>query len=191
MKKLTVLLVAILLTISSLQIKAQSSQAYAKGDKVVQLGLSLGSFGSRYLGYSGGFSVPLNASAEFGIHDYISVGPFVGYNRWKYRYYDGNYGWNFLAVGARGSFHYLPFLNELLETSVDEDKFDFYATFLLGLNFISYRDGENSYYYGRYTRLTLGPALGFRYKFNENFGAYAEAGRGSLGFLTLGASLHF
>ena len=191
MKKLTLLCMAVLLLISSLQVKAQSRQAYEKGDKIAQFGISLGSFGSRYLGSLGGFSVPLNASLELGVHDIISVGPYVGYNHWKYRGYGNRAGYNFVAVGARGSFHYLPFLNEWFSTNIDESKFDFYGTFTLGLNFISYHDREYSSYNERGTRLTLGPVLGFRYKFNDKVGAYVETGRGALGFFTMGASVQF
>ncbi len=89
-------------------------------------------------GYLGGRSVsipPLTAALEFGVHENFSVGPYVGYASWNYDYTSFNYSWNFLAVGARGSFHYVPVLNEALDLSLDEEKLDFYVSLLVGMEF--------------------------------------------------------
>jgi len=43
-------------------------------------GINLGGFGF----YGRGAGLPLIASAEYGIHDYIGVGPYAGFVNYKY-----------------------------------------------------------------------------------------------------------
>ena len=174
--------------------------AYNEGDKIFMAGISFGYYG---YGLGSGRSVsvpPLTAALELGIHENFSVGPYVGYASWGWDNrllgVNYNYRYNFLAIGARGSFHYVPILNEALDLSLDEEKLDFYVTLLVGLEFQSY-NGEDfggpfgDRYNDNYTRFRLGPVLGFKYKFNDRFGAYFEGGRGAFGYGTLGVAIHF
>ncbi len=169
--------------------------AYNKGDKIFMAGIS---FGGYSYGYLGGRSVsvpPLTAALELGIHENFSVGPYVGYASWSYDYTSINYSWNFLAVGARGSLHYVPLLNEALDLSLDEEKMDFYVSLLVGMEFQTY-SGESfggilGDGYANNSRFRLGPVLGFKYKFNDKFGVYFEGGRGAFGYGTLGVAIHF
>ncbi len=170
--------------------------AYDKGDKIFMAGISFGYYGYGYLGGRSVSVPPLTAALELGIHENFSVGPYVGYASWSYDYTSFNYSWNFLAVGARGSFHYVPVLNEALDLSLDEEKLDFYVSLLAGLEFQSYSGdsfggvfGDDEY--SNNTRFRLGPVLGFKYKFNDNFGAYFEGGRGAFGYGTIGVAIHF
>lgn len=170
--------------------------AYNKGDKIFMAGIS---FGYYSYGLGGGRSVgvpPLTAALEFGLHENFSVGPYVGYASWNYRNFGLNYGSSLLAVGARGSFHYVPLLNEALDLSLDEEKLDFYVTLILGLQFRSYTgdDGFRGFlgdgYNDNSVGLQFGPVLGFKYKFNDKFGVYFEGGRGAYGYGTLGLAIH-
>ncbi|MGB3778208.1 MAG: hypothetical protein WA960_07600 [Tunicatimonas sp.] len=169
--------------------------AYNKGDKIFMAGISFGTYG---YGLGSGRSIgipPLTAALEFGVHENFSVGPYVGYASWNYDDFGLDYGWNFLAVGARGSFHYVPVLNEALDLSLDEEKLDFYVTLLVGLEFQSFTGDSFGGIFGddlnsNSTNFRLGPVLGFKYKFNDKFGVYFEGGRGAFGYGTIGLAIH-
>jgi hypothetical protein len=176
---------------------SSGNAAYAKGDKIFQAGIGFGSFNYGHAGTKSVGLPPLTASVELGIHDHISVGPYLGYGSWKYSqtFYGNkfNYSWNYLSVGVRGSFHYLPFLNEGLELGLDEEKFDFYASLALGLEKAKLKsDGEDEFYgESSATGFRLAPVLGFKYRFNEKFGTYLELGRGVLSVGSIGVSVNF
>lgn len=199
MKKIFTLAVLFLTTTFSFAQNEQagtSGAAYSKGDKIFQAGIGFGTYG---FSRSGGIP-PLTVSVEKGIHDHISVGPYVGYTGWSYEMSHIKTSTSYLAVGGRGSFHYLPFLNEAFELGLDEQKFDFYATLFLGLEFRTARANyDEDYYDSEYFEdksstsvgLRLAPVLGFKYKFNQKFGAYLEGGRGALSAATLGVSVNF
>ncbi|MGB3851763.1 MAG: hypothetical protein WA958_17475 [Tunicatimonas sp.] len=170
--------------------------AYNEGDKIFMVGVSFGTYG---YGLGSGRSIgvpPLTAALEFGIHENFSVGPYVGYASWNFNNFGLDYGWNFLAVGARGSFHYVPVLNEALDLSLDEEKFDFYVTLIIGLEFQSFTGDDNfggvfgENYSNSSTGVQFGPVLGFKYKFNDKFGVYFEGGRGAFGYGTIGLAVH-
>lgn len=188
-------LLVLLIFITPILSKAQG-KAYEEGDKIANLGISLGYFGYGYFGDRTGFSIPINASLEYGITEEISVGPYIGYARWNYEYFNGlndtEYSWTFVSAGARGSFHLTPLINEWGDGDIDEEKFDLYVSAILGLEFRSYKDdfGGNDYYNNE-TVLRFGPNLGMRYLFTENFGFYVEGGRGTFGWLNFGVTGRF
>ncbi|MGD1891199.1 MAG: hypothetical protein ACFB15_11475 [Cyclobacteriaceae bacterium] len=165
--------------------------AYEKGDKIFLAGISFGYYGYGLVSTRSVSLPPLTAALELGIHESISVGPYVGYASWDYRNLGFNYGWDFLAVGGRGSFHYVPLLNEALDLNLDEEKLDFYLTLLVGLEFQTYNGPDGVLSSANNTRFVLGPVLGFKYKFNPRFGAYFEGGRGAFGYGTVGVAIHF
>lgn len=175
----------------------ESGAAYAKGDKIFQAGIGFGSFNYGHAGTKSVGLPPLTASVELGIHDHISVGPYLGYGSWKYaqtvwgmKY---SYSWKYLSAGVRGSFHYLPFLNKALELGLDEGKFDFYASLALGLEKAKLKSESDDDNYGESsaTAFRLAPVLGFKYRFNEKFGTYLELGRGVLSVGSIGVSVNF
>jgi hypothetical protein len=199
MKKTFTLAVLFLTTLFAFaqndQASASGKPAYSKGDKIFQAGIGFGA-------YSYGFSrqggiPPLTASVEVGLHDHISVGPYVGFTGWNYKSTHFKSSYNYTAVGGRGSFHYLPFLNKAFDLGINEQKFDFYATLFLGLEFrrlsSKYEDPDFEEYNSSSTTvgLRLAPVLGFKYKFNDKFGVYLEGGRGALSAATLGVSVNF
>jgi len=167
--------------------------AYNEGDNILQVGITFGYYGYGFAGSRSLSVPPLTASLEFGIHEYISVGPYLGFASWNYDWLTvGDYSYNILSVGARGSFHFLPLLNEALEAEFNLEKLDFYVTLLMGLEFRNFSSSVESFpdTYGNDTDFHFGPFLGFRYKFNEKIGVYLEGGANAFGYGTVGASFH-
>jgi hypothetical protein len=189
MKKLTLLFLFVIASLSSLDSYAQRG-AYNMGDKIFMAGVSFGTYGYGYLGNRGG-GIPLYASLEFGVHESISVGPYIGYASYGYDYGIYNYRWNFLSLGAKGSWHYLPLLNRELELNIDDDRFDFYLSLFLGYENRSYSGDTFGVSYGNEGRVVFAPVLGFKYLFTPNVGAFLELGRGTFGYATIGVSLTF
>lgn len=195
MKKIVLSLMLLGMLLMTKKSYAQES-TYQKGDKLLYAGVSFGLYNYGYgWGARSGGLIPVNAALEFGVHDKISVGPYLGYASFKYDYGGGyRHGWNFYSFGARGSFHYLSYLNEFLDLNIDESKFDFYATLLAGLEVQryvapNYNGSESIYANNTYVR--FGPFLGFKYMFNDKIGAYLEGGRGALGYGTIGLAAKF
>jgi hypothetical protein len=159
MKKIGVLCCALFF---SLLAGAQNG-GYAKGDKLLNVGVGINSY------YSGG--IPLGASFEVGITDDISVGGNVDYLSYKYKTL-GNFKFTALYFGARGSYHFNTLLN------IDNEKVDLYGGVTLGYRVFSWKDdysGEglkSSYGSGLY----LGILAGGKYYFASNIGAFAELG---------------
>lgn len=176
---------------NTVSVDPAGNRAYNEGDKIFIAGISFGYYGYGYLGTRTVSLPPLTAALEFGIHENFSVGPYVGYASWKYKNSGFNYGWDFFAVGARGSFHYVPLINDALDLDLDEEKLDFYVSLLLGLELQSYSGDNNNFYnYNNNTQFRLNPVLGFKYKFNDKFGVYFEGGRGAFGYGTVGVAVH-
>ena len=161
--------------------------AYNQGDILLNAGFSFGYYGYGFTGTRSLGIIPLTANLEYGFHEHISVGPYLGYASWDYDDFGSDFNWNILSIGARGSFHYLPLLDELLETDLDLEHLDFYATLIVGVEIQS----SNSDVIQNETDLVLGPVLGFKYLFNDNVGVYFEGGRGTFGYGTLGVSFVF
>jgi hypothetical protein len=184
MKKLILLFVAIAFSLT--QLLAQES-TFVKGDKVLNLGIGIG---SGY--YSGSYYKttvpPISASFEVAVKDgvlekgSIGVGGYVAYAAHKWEYL--GWGWKYtnIIIGARGTFHY-PLVNKL----------DTYTGLVLGYNI------SNSKEYGTPTGfdynatssgLIYAWVVGGRYYFSDKFAAFAELGVGIV-YLNLGVALKF
>lgn len=168
------------------------TRTYANGTdfreaRIVGGGLSL----NYTYGYVGSRSLrvpPVVAYVEIGVHERVTVGPFFGYSRWSYPARTRT----FVNAGARASFHLSPFLNEVLDVNIDENEFDIYAAMFSGFELRSYGPSDETAATDFFdnTRLFLGPVAGLRYNFSDNIGLFSEMGRGALGALTIGISLH-
>jgi hypothetical protein len=182
--------------------------AYQKGDKLFNAGFSFGAYNYKIDGTRSTGFIPVSASLEFGVHESISVGPYIGYGSWEYYYSDKVDGWgqsysytaitkaSFLSLGGRASWHYLPLLNNELDLNLNESKFDFYATVLAGIEFRNSNSSYSGYMgegslRGSSTHFAPGVVLGFKYLFTDKIGAYLETGRGALGYGTLGITAKF
>ncbi len=174
------------------------SQAYSEGDNLLHFGMGwLNGWGVNSNNNSRSGSTPLMvATFEHGIHEYVSIGAYLGFHRWYHTsnhtgtYYFGNdptvVHWEFkethntTLIGLRGSFHF----GDLLGTV---DEWDPYAG--IGLGTRLYRSkGRNQGDYipieqaqADYTNRGAGGVdaslyLGSRYYFRSSFCVWFEAG---------------
>jgi hypothetical protein len=169
-------------------VQAQEN-AYQAGDNIINLGISLGGYRTGYIGTRSAGMIPLSVSVERGINDKFSVGGYAGYASWNYGTAGYKYGWSYTSVGVRGSFHYLPWLNDNLDLGLDQEKIDLYVSALVGLEFQRLTGEWRGLDYNNQTEFFVGPVLGIRYMFNPKLGGFFEAGRGALGYGTFGLSL--
>lgn len=185
MKKSLLLVVVAVFAMS--QLFAQES-TFQKGDKVLNLGIGLGS--TLYSGtYYKSQVPPVSGSLEFGVVDnvvekgVIGVGPYVGYSSYKYEY--SGWGWKYsnIILGVRGNFHY-PLL----------DKLDTYTGLLLGYNVATSKEFGDPVPGWDYSYTAGGVAwswfVGGRYYFTETLAAMLELGYG-IAYLNLGVALKF
>lgn len=170
-------------------INAQESM-FNLGDKVVNLGIGIGSTLYSYSSYYSRGVPPVSISFEQGIKDdilengVIGVGGYLGYSSSKYRYtwLGGEWGWNYsyIVVGALGTFHY-PILDNL----------DTYVGVLLGYNITTSREvgdvplDNDSHASGG---IVYSGFVGARYYFNDKFAVFGQLGYG-IAYLTLGLSI--
>lgn len=183
MKKLLLSLLVVVFFVT--QSVAQES-TFQQGDKVLNLGIGLGS--TLYSGsyYKAGFP-PISASLEFGVKDgvldkgSIGIGGYLGYSSHKWEY--SGWGWKYtnIIVGARGVFHY-PLV----------DKLDTYTGLLLGYNIATSKEFGNSVPGYNYSASSGGVAyswfVGGRYYFSEKFAGMLELGYG-ITYLNIGIAL--
>jgi len=185
MKKIYVFMLAVIFTGGNL---AAVDPVFLKGDKVLNLGIGLGS-----TLYSGSFYKsqvpPISASLEFGVADNllevgtVGVGPYLGYSSYKYEYQDWGWKYSNIIIGVRGNFHY-PLL----------DKLDTYVGLLLGYNIASSKEFGNSIPGWDYSYSAGGIVysgfIGARYYIKDSFALLAELGYG-IAYLNLGVALKF
>jgi hypothetical protein len=124
---------------------------FAKGDKVVNLGIGLGR------SYTGSSFLPIVGSFEYGIKDRLfdnksslGVGALIDFL--------GGKGGSMTTVGVRGTLHY-----QLI------DKFDTYGAVMLGYDIYSGGGGNE---------FASSVSAGGRYYFTESIGAFVEVGLG-------------
>lgn len=188
-KKYYLLFFGMLLMLSSPSFSQTSS--FREGELSINPGISLGLIGYGY-GYYGSvsFTVPVMVNVSYGITDMFSVGGYAGYMGRSYGLLGSETRLTVLSFGVQGAFHASAFLNENLDLDINEEKVDLYAKVILGLEprFWTNEDGTTSPYYNNRVRARFGPVLGARYLFKPNLGVYAEGGRGTFGYLTIGLS---
>lgn len=191
------LLKAAAFTFLAASLPSLATAQFNDGENV--LGAGLGLLGGYSSGWSGGGysqSPAINlhfdhAMGELGPGTW-GLGGYFGYKTSKYRsryltYYDVDYRYTHIVIGARGTWHY----NEWHGDS----NLDTYGGLMLGFHSSSYKDRTN---YGRYGHLNtysysggglgFGAFLGARYYFSDQIGAYSELGYG-LTFFQLGVAV--
>ncbi len=168
------------------QLNAQES-TFLKGDKVLNLGIGLGS--TLYTGTYYHLQVPpISASLEVGVADnilekgVIGVGGYLGFSSYKYEYANSGWKTSNIIIGARGNFHY-PLV----------EKLDTYTGLLLGYGILSHKYfgiyGDEDYS-GSSSGIQWAWFVGGRYYFKEKFAAMLELGYG-VAYLNLGIALKF
>ena len=184
MKKLTSLILVLFMVVF---FSNAQDLPFASGDKVVNLGIGLGS--ALYSGAGNKSSIPpISISFEKGIKDnvlekgVIGVGGYLGYSSYKWEFNSYGYKISNIIIGARGNFHY-PLL----------DNFDTYIGILLGYNIISAKEFGNlpyvGYYYGApKSHVIWSGYIGGRYYFSDKLAGLIELGSG-ISYLTLGVAI--
>jgi hypothetical protein len=177
MKKI---LLSVLLVLFSLSQLVAQDAIFVKGDKVINLGIGLGS--TFYSSYYSSHLPAITGSFEVGVKDgilekgSIGVGGYLGYTSAKYE--DWWKTSNFI-IGARGSFHY-PLVNKL----------DTYTGIMLGYNIYKtkYYDTYSGGFGASASTVAYAWFAGARYYFSEKFAGMAELGYG-IAYLTLGVAI--
>ena len=162
---------------------------FQKGDKVLNLGIGLGSTFATGRYYTTKVP-PVSASFEMGFMDNlfdvenlnVGLGGYVGFTSYKYEYdfWGTNWGWDYtsLIVGARGALHY-PLV----------EKLDTYTGLLLGFNVRtskSFGSGVTGSAAG--SGLAYSWFAGGRYYFTDNIAGMIELGYG-IAYLNLGVAV--
>lgn len=177
--------VGALLIAASLPV-ASHAQSFQEGDNV--LGVGVGLLGGYSVGWSGNGvsqSPAINLHFDHGMGDLgpgvWGLGGYVGYKTIGYKskyfnYYDYDYRYTYLVIGARGTWHY----NEW-----HGDKWDTYGGIMLAYRSITFKDNTDYGPYGYLNTYTYsGSGMGFsgflgaRYYFSDKVGAYGELGYG-------------
>jgi hypothetical protein len=183
MKKFLLFLLVVVFSLT--QLLAQES-TFKQGDKVLNVGIGLGS--TLYTGsfYKAGVP-PLSASLEFGVKDgildkgSIGIGGYLGYSSYKWTYL--GWGWKYtnIILGVRGVFHY-PLVSKL----------DTYTGLLLGYNIATSKEFGSpvlGYDYSASSGGVVGAwFVGARYYFSDKFAVMGELGYG-ITYLNLGIAL--
>lgn len=164
-----------------------TAQVVEKGEKVLNLGIGLGTALYSGTGYTGSVP-PISGSLEIVIKDdlfdgkgALGAGGYLGYAAYKWKYSGWEWKYSNIIIGPRGYLHY-----NLLE------KLDTYAGVTLGYNIVSAKESGNSIPGYNYNSTSSGfifsGFIGGRYFFNEKWAAMAELGSG-IAYLNLGVAV--
>lgn len=169
---------AIVVMLFALSFQADAQKSFEKGNVLLNPGFGVGSnygFG-RGFGVGRGFAPSVIFSADFGVHDYVSVGPYVGATFFS--------GGTLLDFGARGNFHWWQLLDDKVSADLKQNQLDIYATLFLG----------GDIFVGTFTgggRFNGGFSQGIRWYPNANkrFALNAEFGYSPISYATIGATI--
>jgi hypothetical protein len=180
----------LLLVILSISLTG-NAQPFVKGDKVINVGLGIGSTLYSGVGYKMGMP-PLSASFEVGVTELgpgiLGVGGYFGIAsyKWEDSWGGTTYGWKYsnVIIGARGNYHYSF-----------AEKLDTYAGLMLGYNIVSSKETGNwPALYGDYSSNSSAFIWSFyvggRYYFSDTFAVMAELGYG-IAWLNIGVAFKF
>lgn len=196
MKLKTVIQAMGLMTLAAC-LPALAQAQFEEGDNV--LGVGVGILGGYNVGWSGSDysqTPAINLHFDHGMGELgpgtWGLGGYVGYKSASYKarylnYYNYDYRYTWLIIGARGTWHYNEWHGN--------DKLDTYGGVMLAYRGVSYKDktdygayGNLSYYNYSGSGLGFSGFLGARYFFSDKIGAYGELGYG-LTALQLGLSV--
>ena len=157
---------------------ANAQKSFEKGSIVLNTGTNL-------LAIDGNtFRPGLLVSVDFGVHDYVSVGPYAGVN------FRGNKSTR-AVIGARSSFHFWQLADDRAEKDLKQDQIDFYLTLFLGGDIFTEYDGpDNNRIRNRGYVYDAGLNLGLRWypKANNVFALYTELGYTPISYGVIGAA---
>lgn len=169
---------------------AGNTQPFLPGDKVINVGIGIGSTWYSGTGYKTGFP-PLSGTFEYGVTELgpgiLGVGGYLGFSsyKWEDSYSGTNYGWKYSStiIGARGNYHYNF-----------HEKLDTYAGMMLGINIISSKatgDWPSGYdFSANSSGFAWSFYVGGRWYFTDSFAAMLELGYG-ITWLNIGVAFKF
>ena len=177
MKK-TLILIGLLFAVVSV-----NAQAFQAKNFNIDLGYALGSHRSAF--YSPGVLI----SFEKGVHKWIGVGAYTGY---QYNFgavgwfglYNNNFDAHSIPVGATGAFHFYQMIGDLTGKDIKQDKLDVAIKHSFGARL----DIAGTTLYPRFD---FGASVMARYFFTKNLGVYAEVGYPAMGNVVLGGAFKF
>ena len=190
------ILKALVVLLVSGSIPMSVSAQFDEGDNVLGLGVGLlGGYGVGWSGSGASQSPALNVHFDHGMGDLgpgtWGLGGYAGYKTSSYKaayfnFYNVDYHYTYLVIGARGTWHY----NEW-----HDDKWDTYGGVMLAYRAMSFQNNTdygpygylNTYSYDD-SGLALSIFVGARYYFSDKFAAYSELGYG-LTTLQVGVSM--
>src|SRR5687768_5725631 len=88
----------LLLAVLAMTISFSSMAQYDKGEFILNAGIGLGYY------YAGGTTLQVNG--EYFFTDKLSIGPYLGYTNYSYRFAGAGWDYNFIDLGVRGSYHF-------------------------------------------------------------------------------------
>ena len=176
---------SLLLATGILLVSNVYGQASEKGNFVLTPSFNIGGhslFG--YGWYQTAFPFGATLNADFSVHNYVSVGPYVAYN------YMGGSGWadHTIAFGARGNFHFWQLIDDKVSKDLKADKIDWFYSLGLGGYIDRYKSGSYSDNYGGFN---MSSSLGIRYYFNDHVGISFEYGWCELSWAKIGVPIKF
>ncbi len=179
----------LLLVILSIHLSG-NTQPFVTGDKVINVGLGIGSTLYSGVGYKTVFP-PLSASFEYGVTELgpgiLGIGGYLGFSsyKWDDTFGGSTYGWKYSStiIGARGNYHYNF-----------AEKLDTYAGLMLGFNVINSKatgDWPSGYdFTANSSAFIWSLYIGGRYYFSDSFAAMLELGYG-IAWLNIGVAFKF
>ncbi len=182
MKKL---LFALVLSLGLGTVNTADAQVMSKGTILVSPNFNLGYYGGfGYVykdGYIASFTPGGTVNVDIGVHDYVSVGPYVGFA--------GRSGYSNIAFGARGNFHFGQLIGDKKGVDLLSNKLDLYYSLGLGGRITTYKGSDKDSYIP--FRFGFSSSLGVRYYFADWVGAHLEMGATELSWLKLGVTFKF
>lgn len=203
MKQMKKIIGGLFLALMPLVSSAQGEKSIEKGNVLINPGITLGWYNYSYGLNQINILPPVSLNFEYAGSDYFSFGLEADYGKRSYRdnffLPGGNeYEYSYKGLAVRGSFHYLDLLKELLTDNLggfNSSKLDFYLGASYGIivtnsvrRWTDVYDGINKEAKSFESTLNFGYMAGFRYYFSNNFGAFLETGRNSLGWAKVGLS---
>lgn len=146
-----------------------NAQSHGAGDVVATGGIGAGHYGYHTGGPYTGIGLPLVLNVDISIHDYVSLGPYVGA-----LFKDNS---SAVGFGGRGSFHFWQLIDDQVSGDLRGDMFDIYGS--------AYAGAEVSAFYS--DRFRAGGILGARWYFNQNIALTVEFG-GPMSYVMAGMS---
>ncbi|MCX2745743.1 hypothetical protein OO013_17810 [Mangrovivirga sp. M17] len=143
---------------------ASNAQGWGPDKGTTQISAGLG---------TGVYGIPVFADVQFGVSEYITLGPRVAFSSRTTYYGNDRYRESYFSLSMVANYHYSKHISAL------PSELDLYGGLELG--YVAYRDNWNDDLYTPEDRSTvmLGIRAGAKWFFTPNFGAMLELGGGA------------